>query len=1091
MLLDALSREVPLEWLALMDPTAGRLDDFQVATPRQLDVYQVKWSHAGGQIAWGELKGHLRDIIAARRVLADQYLDRRVLAHLTMDRVPSSSRISHAPKGAGAFTTAGAVAELLAPAAAGRFASQEELPQRWQWLWDKLASACKLDPHDLLTDFQDVRLEFGQLLPKDRDIPGRDLPGYRRDIDEITNALVGVARDPEKLVRLTREQFIGRLPAEWRRRLELVAIHDFPVPAAYEPITDVAAALAGALESHLTGFVALVGSPGAGKSTLLTKELRHRSDVVARYYAYVRGRGEVGSQRAEASNFLHDLVLMLERSDLPRGPGPVDFDLGHLSHRLKQRLGQLGRIYAEQGCRAIFMIDGLDHVDRADPTVSLLEYLPTPDAIPEGVLFVLGSQTLRMLKEEVRTQLREPGRTIPMQGLDPAAIQRLAEKAGVQVNARDLHQLTEGHPLLLDYVLRELAVLPPNRQQAALAEIDPYGGNVRTLYDRLWGGIRDDPGLVEVLALVSRIRSAIDLDWLRDRGQPSSVLRQLHDGLAHLFRRDERRWYFFHDSFRVYLQQQTATVGEDPEADPAVSRQYHRQLAAMCQATASGEPMHFEALFHLAVAEDHDGVLALATPDFFRQQLFALRPPTLISADISLAARSLGAVHDPMALVRLALAAGELSQRGYHQPERKKFLQLLLDTGHWRIAVDLLTTERDDLGSDDARTLPLEMAVELWNAGHKEEARRLFVDNEPLDVLAGKVDRHAHKIDELLDAWASAALLLRGPDAVLEGTRVLDLSGIERWGPDRNDDITPGIRAWMLANAAETAEAGGLRSGAQTLRDALDRNDSVQRAAWVRSHLQQTEAGPSVNAEVLAEVLAFRPGQIVDVQRVWVAELLIGLGRKEEARDWIDDLEQPPPRESVIDDVWEGENHRYRLNRTLAALGDKLAGVDVVPLPASRHAKAYAQVARLVIDIAQLHGAAWAGEGVEPGAFMIRVERLLRVFAESSGDPLDRYPLRRSEKGAIGTLVWVASAYGEDHVRAYWTFLRQRWTEKPVRLLVEGNRAIVRLAATRAVAPAEIRVALQALIAATREHSEAQELGGQPDGCRAHGRCPE
>ncbi|GIJ19381.1 hypothetical protein [Micromonospora lutea] len=47
----ALSDET-LEWLAILDPTAGRLDDFQLASLRRLDAYQFKWSQAGGQIAW-------------------------------------------------------------------------------------------------------------------------------------------------------------------------------------------------------------------------------------------------------------------------------------------------------------------------------------------------------------------------------------------------------------------------------------------------------------------------------------------------------------------------------------------------------------------------------------------------------------------------------------------------------------------------------------------------------------------------------------------------------------------------------------------------------------------------------------------------------------------------------------------------------------------------------------------------------------------------------------------------------------------------------------------------------------------------------
>jgi hypothetical protein len=1078
LLLRALTDEVSLDWLAVMDPTAGRLDDFQLATEGQLDAYQTKWSESGGQLPWGELTEYLEDLLRDRRKLAGDHPGRRVIGHLTTDRVPSSSSIHGAPDEDGPHRAAAAVAELLLPASQGRFDSVEALPPRWRWLWDRLAKTVDTKPQTMLEDFAYVRLEFGQRLPK-QDLPScssRDAEQLRRDIDELHMALLDVARDPSKLVRLTRDQFINRLPGAWRKRLELAAVHDFPAPLAYEPIQSTASALTDAIARHHSGYVALIGSPGSGKSTLLSQELQGRPDVVARYYAYVRGRGEVGSERAEAANFLHDLVLTLERYGLPRGPGPVDFDLGNLTHRLRERLAQLGRFYRENGRRAVILIDGLDHVERADPTVSLLKYLPVPSEMPEGVLFVVGSQTVRMLHEEIRTRLRGDGRTVHMERLEVVAIERLRSKAGVSVDTRDLQEVTEGHPLLLDYVLYELASLPPEAQAGALSSMPPYGGDVRALYDRLWSGsIRDNAELVELLALVSRIRAAIDLEWLRDQGQPGPVVRTLQERLTHLFRRDGLRWHFFHDSFRVYLQTRTATIGEDTNANEQEARHYHRQLAEMCEATDPRDVMHWEVLFHRASADDHQQVLALATPAFFRQQLFALRPPSLVAGDIAMAARSLAVVQDPMALVRLALAAGELSQRGYHDPDRKKFLELLLATGRWRTVVEHLESERDEHGSDDPRTLPLQMAGALWHADHREEARRVFLANEPLDVLQGRVERHARHPEDLLYAWARAAVLLRSAEAVLAAADALDLNKLVRF--HSNDrDITPQVRAWMLAEAAEEADDAGEPDGAQILRKALDREDPVQRVAWVQCHLNQLADESRSRAPILEEVLRFEPDQIAARQRVWLAELLLELGRDDDARRWVDGLEQPPASESVVTDVWESESYRYQLHSVLARLGRRLAGAEMIANPTADHHWASVHLARVVIDMAQLHGAASAGEGLEREPFMRAVQRLLRVFEWPGRNRMDSYTLRSSRSGALATLVWVAAAHGEPQVRAYWQLMGERWAEQPIRLLSEGNRVIPRIAQTGAVEPGEVRAAMQCLVNATRAHSEAHEL---------------
>src|SRR5207253_1774289 len=142
------------------------------------------------------------------------------------------------------------------------------------------------------------------------------------------------------------------------------------------------------------------------------------------------------STRAEASAFLHDMVLTLERSGLPRGPAPVDFDVSVLATRLERQLRQLGDRYRRDGRRAIILVDGLDHVERERHVEQpLLRYLPRPEILPEGVLIVVGSQTVRMLDADIRAQLEQPGRMVAMAGLDRTAVADLARIWGVTADA--------------------------------------------------------------------------------------------------------------------------------------------------------------------------------------------------------------------------------------------------------------------------------------------------------------------------------------------------------------------------------------------------------------------------------------------------------------------------------------------------------------------------------------------------------------------------------------------------------------------------------------------------------------------------------
>jgi hypothetical protein len=680
LLLRSLTEE-SLEWLAVLDPEAGRLDDFQLAAPGRLDAFQVKWSQAGGQLPWSELRAYLVDLVADRRRLTEQHPDRRVVGHLYSNRVASSSRIPEAPSGHGSATVANAAAQLLHPATSRAFASCEEMPDAWRWLWRDLAERCRLGEQELLRDFALVRIELGRPLPSLAEVPGRDAVSDGRDLDELLVALLRVATDPRQLVRLSKDELLARLSESWRQRLELRSAHEFPPPAAYQPVHATAERLAESLQQFTSGYVALVGSPGSGKSTLLTQELRGREDVVARYYAYVRGRADVGSMRAEAGAFLHDLVLTLERGGLPRGPAPVDFDVVALTARLTRHLQQLGDRYQGEVRRSIILVDGLDHVERErDVHQPLLRYLPRPEDLPDGVLFVVGSQTIRMLHPDIRSQLEQPGRTIQIAPLGRSEVADLALAWRVQVDADRLWEVSSGHPLVLSYLMQELRDLPAEHQEAQLAVNPSYGGDVLPLYLRLWTAVEDDEELVELLGLACRMRGPVDLAWLREHGQPGGVVRRLRERMAHLFRREGDRWYFFHESFRLFLQERTARVSG--EEDPAEDRRLHRQLADMCRATPPGQPQSWELLFHLAEAEEHAAVLATATPAFFRAQLVeGLRPRELVAADIRMAARSLAVVHEPMALVRLVIAASELSQRDYHQPDRETFLSLLVRTG--------------------------------------------------------------------------------------------------------------------------------------------------------------------------------------------------------------------------------------------------------------------------------------------------------------------------------------------------------------------------------------------------------------------------
>jgi hypothetical protein len=1041
LVLETLTAE-SFEFLTLQDPKAGQLDDFHLATPGRLDAYQIKWSDSGGQLPWGKLRSYLLGLIIDRRRLAKRYSDRTVLGHLYTNLVASNARIKGTSKRNPGATLANLVAQILQPATKGNFTSVASLPIGWRPLLRDLAGRCGLSQRELLGELRFLRLELGQALPTQASWPIPDLTRYVRHLNELKVCLLNSATQLHPPIHLSRESLLGRLGPDWKAHLTLRSLHEFPTPLAYQPVVEAVDRLVDALGRFTSGYVALIGSPGSGKSTLLTHELQGRDDVVARYYADVPDRPDIGATRSDPGAFLHDLVLTLERAGLPRGPTPPDFDVTVLSERLSRHLQRLGEQYLQDGRRSLILVDGLDHVERERGTdQSLLRYLPLPRGIPDGVLFVIGSQTYKMLHSEIRGQLEEAGRTIMMALLERRAVTLLAKAWRIAADPDRLWEVSGGHPLILTYLLKELRDLPGPQQKQRLAATPRYAGDVEALYRCLWAAVENEHELVEFLALVSRMRGSIDLAWLGEHGQPPAVIRRLRDTMTHLFRTERDRWKFFHPSFRQFLQERTAFTDGKPNS--AENRRLHGRLAEMCRATLTDDPRSWDLVFHLAKAEQHSEVLQTGTPGYFRAQYLALRPAGLITSDIRIAAESLRVVHDPMALVRLTIASTEVSQRRFHLPDEEEFVSLLVRTGQWRTALEHMEAEHERFGAEDYRTARLRISLLLLDEGHDEDARQLFLANEPLELFRGKPGHNRPRSAyNLLDAWARAAAVLRGADAVLETVYALQVPA-ESWETARGMDPTALGRAWVLAAAADEMDARANMQDADRLQDALARTDSD---TWVRCLSWCWRRSKDSRERLLPLVTQrFHPGDLSDENRVLVSEALWWVDKRHEAAVWVDGLAQPPlPDPGSLGNLWQDERHRRRLNRLLAALGQRSDPTKLVPAREHDWQRTSELVARVSVTIAQLEGRAWAKECFGADDFLGFAGPVLRIFESEDllQDRLTSHGLSKVRPHALARLLFAAGQHGRDAVSALWKEYERRWSENPTRLVEEGHQVL-------------------------------------------------
>ncbi|WP_321477969.1 ATP-binding protein [uncultured Paludibaculum sp.] len=597
---------------------------------------------------------------------------------------------------------------------------------------------------------------------------------------DLTYKLFELPADQVRVIHLSREQLIRSLG--WTDRFEFRAQHSFPVPAAYEPITATNERLRLAIRQLVSGYIGLIGAPGSGKSTLLAAlAADNHSERIVQYYAYVPDSRTPLSLRGESETFLHDIVLSLERAGYSVGPGLGGGSRSQLSQRLHEQLARLHVDWESTGRKTLIIVDGVDHIEREQrPDRSLLCDLPAPEEIPDGILFIIGSQKeqLKDLPDSVHFQLASPERRLDIAPLDKEAVYAITRR--VLSNVTFLSEIQEsifivstGHPLALALILQRLCeALDCEGARAILDEWDANPGGVDAQYHSYWRSIETNRELRHLLACVARLRRPVDLDWLQEWNSIETI-RNLRS-VRHYFRHEGKRWYFFHNSFRQFILRESIK-DERLHGDALADRDFHRLIADHCHGSKFAF-WNWEETYHRVQAGDIEAVLQYSTPEYFRSQLNALRPISAISDDISEALNCLRDSYDVDALVRLLLSAAEMDQRRY-ELESASTIELLFDLGEYDIALEYIRNGYQLLVDQE---FALTMVARFARLERMREAEILFTLAEPLDLLRG--DRNGRQSDlgqfeSLLSSWAVAATFVRPIDVVLSMIRDLSVSG--------------------------------------------------------------------------------------------------------------------------------------------------------------------------------------------------------------------------------------------------------------------------------------------------------------------------
>jgi len=581
----------------------------------------------------------------------------------------------------------------------------------------------------------------------------------RKRIKLIAALLPRLVADQSDQDRWSVHEVLSKL--QWDSPFALRHSHAFPVDALYETNQDTQQRLSESLHGVKSGYVALVGPPGSGKSTLLAAGIIPSPRArVLRYLAFVPGKGQ-GLGRAESFDFLHDLVRQFKLQGFGKDILPGS-EIQELRVQLERLLNEVGERHRVDGLATIIVVDGLDHVPREErPQRSFLNDFPLPDSIPEGVIFLLGTQRLDLidLPASVKDQASQEDRMIRVSPLSPSAVARLAELAGIasDVDGSVLYKKTSGHPLAVRYVIDGLQnANGPEARQRWLEEGPEYGGDVDVFYNRAWHDLENNPDAqrgMAYLALAEGAISPVGLDSIIGTLATDAVWRAAN----HLLRIDRQRsWSLFHNSFRLFLQEKLSLRHGVPNTEIVRSR--YLELADMAAKTGPGDGQQWLELRYRLRAEQFERALPLATPDRFREQYLAGRAPEDIRADIAMSFLAAKANKSIIAVLSLIFAGHELDMR--MEVIGDDLIDAYIALGFFEKARGLV----DDRPFSMTTGKGFDLVETLLQVGDLVSAKDLFNSLEPLDVLLGAKEIFESRTKTELEKWAEQALAFRTAD---------------------------------------------------------------------------------------------------------------------------------------------------------------------------------------------------------------------------------------------------------------------------------------------------------------------------------------